>query len=67
MRFFNRKSEQERLLETVNDSLAALGDGLTRGRILKAGLVAGGIAGLTAGSVAISSLRRRIEGARDDS
>jgi hypothetical protein len=34
---------------------------------LKAGLVAGGIAGLTTGSAGISSLRRRREGARDDS
>jgi hypothetical protein len=34
---------------------------------LKAGLVAGGIAGLTTGSAGISSLRRRKEGARDDS
>jgi hypothetical protein len=67
MRLFNRKSEQERLLETINDSLDALSDGLTRGRILKAGLIAGGLAGLTAGSAAISSLRRRMEGASNDS
>jgi hypothetical protein len=33
----------------------------------KAGLVAGGLAGLTAGSAGISSLRRRREGARDAS
>jgi len=33
----------------------------------KAGLIAGGVAGLTAGSAGISSLRRRLEGARDDS
>jgi hypothetical protein len=92
MRFLNRKSKLERLLETVSDSLDpsnvrkaadGLGSGRTlkeglptgkslkavmpRGRALKAGLVAGGLAGLTAGSAGISSLRRRKEGAADDS
>jgi hypothetical protein len=64
---FNTKNEPERLLDRAYDSLGALSGGLTRGRILMAGLVAGGLAGLTAGSAGISSLRRRIEGARDDS
>ena len=93
MKFLNRKSKLERLLETVGDSLdpanvlkGALSDGLgsgkplkdvkdglptgkslkavmPRGRALKAGLVAGGLAGLTAGSAGVSSLRRRREGA----
>jgi len=36
-------------------------------KAVKAGLIAGGLAGLTAGSAGISSLRRRKEGARDDS
>ena len=69
MRFLNRKSKLERLLETVGDSLgsaSALTGALPempRGRALKAGLVAGGLAGLTAGSAGISSLRRRREGA----
>ncbi len=67
MRPFSRKSQSERLLETVNDSLDALSDGLTKSRILKGGLFAGGLAGLTAGSAAISSLRRRKEAASDDS
>ena len=67
MRPFSRKSQSERLLETVNDSLDALSDGLTKSRILKGGLVAGSLAGLTAGSAAISSLRRRKEAASDDS
>lgn len=67
MRLFNRKSELERLLDIVNDSLDALSGGLRRGKIRKAGLIAGGLAGLTAGSAGISSLRRRTEGARDDS
>jgi hypothetical protein len=38
-----------------------------RDKTLKAGLVAAGLAGLTAGSAGISSLRRRKEGAGDDS
>jgi hypothetical protein len=61
MGIFKRKSERERL----NDSLGELRDGLTKRRLLKAGLIAGGLAGLTAGSAGISSLRRRDEG--DDS
>jgi hypothetical protein len=36
-------------------------------KALKAGLIASGVAGLTAGSAGISSLRRRTEGATDDS
>lgn len=82
MRLFNRKSKVERLLETVNDSLetvaglaAASGvgsgrtlkDALPKDKARKAGLIAGGVAGLTAGSAGISSLRRRLEGARNDS
>jgi hypothetical protein len=34
---------------------------------LKAGVIAGGLAGLTAGSAGISALRRRGQGAGDDS
>ena len=46
----------------------ALKDALPSGdKARKAGLVAGGLAGLTAGSAGISSLRRRKEGARDAS
>jgi hypothetical protein len=85
MRLFNRKSQLQRLLENVNDSLAALsaikldtpgggGPGKAlkaalpnKDKARKAGLIAGGLAGLTAGSAGISSLRRRQEGARDDS
>jgi hypothetical protein len=82
MGLFNRKSKVERLLETVNDSLetvaglaAASGvgsgrtlkDALPKDKARKAGLIAGGVAGLTAGSAGISSLRRRLEGARNDS
>jgi hypothetical protein len=83
MRLFNRKSQLQRLLENVNDSLDALsaikldtpsgGPGralraaLPKDKARKAGWIAGGLAGLTAGSAGISSLRRRVEGARDGS
>lgn len=65
MRFFSRKSGRERLLETVSDSLQEMSSSLTKGRLAKAGLIAGGLAGLTAGSAGVSSLRRRKEGARE--
>jgi hypothetical protein len=61
MRFLRMKSEPDRLLDAVGDSLAALSGGVNRNRLLKAGLIAGGVAALTAGSAAISSIRRRIE------
>lgn len=67
MRLWIKKSEPERLLKSAPDSLGALRSGSTRGRILLAGLIAGGVAALTAGSAGISSLRRRSEGARNDS
>jgi hypothetical protein len=61
MRLFRTKSELESLLDTVTDSLAALRGGTNRDTLVKAGLIAGGVAALTAGSAAISSLRRRPE------
>jgi len=84
MRLFHRKSQLQRLLENVNDSLDALsgikfdppsGGGagkalkaaVPKDKARKAGWIAGGLAGLTAGSAGISSLRRRREGARDGS
>ena len=60
MRLLHTKSETDRLLDTVGDSLAALSGGVNRNK-LKVGLVAGGVAALTAGSAAISSIRRRSE------
>jgi hypothetical protein len=63
MRLLRTKSEPDRLLDTVGDSLAALSGGVTRNK-LKVGLIAGGVAALTAGSAAISSIRRRTQ-ARD--
>ena len=74
MKLVNRKSKLERLLESAGDSLnvpsgvkSSLPD-LDPGKGLKRALIAvAGLAGLTAGSAGISSLRRREEGARDDS
>jgi hypothetical protein len=62
MRLLPTKSEPDRLLETVGDSFAALSGGVNRSKLLKAGLIAGGVAALTAGSAAISAIRRRMEG-----
>ena len=62
MRLLRSKSEPDRLLDTVGDSLAALSGGVNRSKLLKAGLIAGGVAVLTAGSAAVSSIRRRMEG-----
>ncbi|MFZ0090483.1 MAG: hypothetical protein WAL63_13300 [Solirubrobacteraceae bacterium] len=68
-----RKSQSQRLVESVTDNLAvpkavrdSLPHAITDG-VRKAGLIAGALAGLTAGSASISVLRRRNEGARDDS
>ena len=66
MRPFNRKSQLERLLESLGDSLDV--PSVDSGKATKAGLIAaGGLAGLTAASAGISSLRRRTEGTRDGS
>jgi hypothetical protein len=59
MRLPRRKSQPDRILDVVGDSFAALGG---RSKLVKAGLIAGGVAVLTAGSAAISSIRRRTEG-----
>jgi hypothetical protein len=61
MRPRGRKSEPERLLDAVGHPLSALRDGAKRDVVVKAALVAGGVAALTAASAAVSSLRRRIE------
>jgi hypothetical protein len=62
MRLPRTKRKPDRLLHTVGDSFAALSGGVFRGKLLKASLVAGGVAAVTAGSAAISSIRRRMEG-----
>jgi hypothetical protein len=65
MGLFNRKSQFERLLDAVDDALDELPGELKglpeggSGKALKVGLIAAaGLAGLTAGSAGISSLRR---------
>jgi hypothetical protein len=62
MRLLRTKSQPDRLLSTAGDSLTALSGGVDRSKLLKAGLIAGGVAALTAGSAAISSIRRRTKG-----
>jgi hypothetical protein len=64
MRAFNRKSEFERLLETGDDAVHRLASGWSKGKVVKASLIAGGFAALTAASAGISSLRRRDQRAR---
>jgi hypothetical protein len=69
----SRKSPVQRFLDKVTHPLEQTSGiktslpnvGSTNAR--KAGLIAGAVAGITAGSAGISSLRRRTEGARDDS
>jgi hypothetical protein len=69
----SRKSQLRRFVDQVNDSLDVRGGltsrlpGVGTDGARKAGLVAGTLAGLTAGSAGISLLRRRTEGARDNS
>jgi len=62
MRLLRTKSKPDRLLDTVGDSFATLSGGVSRSKLLKVSLVAGGVAAVTAGSAAISSIRRRMEG-----
>ena len=62
MRLRRPKSEPGRLLDTLGDSFAALSGGVSRSKLVKASLIAGGVAAVTAGSAAISSIRRRAEG-----
>jgi hypothetical protein len=75
MRLFNTKSQLaasrsgQRLARCVDerDQKSRLPSGGSA-KTLKAGLIAaGGLAGLTAGSAGISSLKRRSEGTRDNS
>jgi hypothetical protein len=61
MRLVQRNSEPDRLLETLSNSVGVVSGGLNRSTLVKAGLVAGGLAALTAGSAAVSSIRRRME------
>jgi predicted transcriptional regulator len=60
-RFLRQRTEPKELLDTATDSIAAIRGRARGGTLLKAGLIAGGVAALTAGSAAISSMRRRTE------
>ena len=74
IRPFNRKSRLDHLLESLGDSLDVPSGvksslpSVGSNKAAKTGLIAaGGLAGLTAASAGISSLRRRRGGTRDDS
>lgn len=72
MRLFDRRSRMQRLLDaTPLDLPRGITSGLANvlsSKAAKAGLIAtGGAAGLTAANAGISSLRRRSEGATDNS
>jgi hypothetical protein len=56
-----RKTEPDRLLDSLGDSLMVLSGSVNRRKLVKAGLIAGGLAAATAGSAAISSFRHRRE------
>jgi hypothetical protein len=72
---FNRKSPLQRFLDSLDDSLGAAGDltsslpsGVRSSKAAKVGLVAAsGVAGLTAASAGISTVRRHLEGTHDAS
>jgi hypothetical protein len=61
MRFLHTKRAPERLLDAATNSVDAVRSGEHSGTLLRAALIAGGVAALTAGSAVISSLRRRME------
>ncbi len=69
----SRKSPVQRFLGKLTDPLERTGairaglPSVGSDGARKAGLIAGAVVGLTAGSAGISSLRRRTEGARQDS
>ena len=56
-----KKTKPEELVEVIAESLRSLGDSVGRNRVLKATMITGGVAALTAASAAVSSLRRRME------
>jgi hypothetical protein len=64
MRAIHRKSEFDKLLDAGDKAVRRLGSGWSKGKVVKASLIAAGFAALTAGSAGISSLRRRGEGAK---
>lgn len=72
---FRRKSTLRRFVDSVGDQLGDTASHVTpdlhamnSGKAVKTGLItAGSVAGLTAGSAAISSLRHRMDRERDNS
>ena len=76
MRFkrpFSRKSTLQRVLDTIGDQFEAAGavkpdlPDVSSHKTVRTGLIAAGsVAGLTAASAGISSLRRRLEGPQGD-
>ena len=66
MRPFKKKTRLQRLLGSVNDAVDmpnAIKSAVPSGKATKAGLIAAsGLAGLTAASAGISSLRRHSDG-----
>ena len=70
MGIFTSKNAQQ-LIDSVSESLDDLSDGVSKRphlsdrvrkrTVLKASLIAGGLAALTAGSAGVSSLRRHLE------
>jgi hypothetical protein len=72
---FRRKSTLQRFVDSVSDQIGNAGSHMTpdlhamrSGKAVKTGLItAGSVAGLTAGSAAISSLRHRMDRERGNS
>jgi hypothetical protein len=61
MRLRRRKSKPEELFEPISRSLSTLGDSVGTKTAVKAAIITGGVAALTAASAAVSSLRRRTQ------
>jgi hypothetical protein len=61
MRLLHRKSKRDALGDALAGTFAAVRHSAHRENLLKAIVIGGGATAITAGSAAISSLRRRIE------
>ncbi len=61
MRLRRGKSKPEELFEPISRSLSILGDSVGTKTAVKAAIITGGAAALTAASAAVSSLRRRTQ------
>jgi hypothetical protein len=65
MKLLHRKSKSDALRDAITGPLAVVRDSARRENLLKAAMLGGSAAAITAGSAAISSLRRRIEPSRN--